>query len=114
VREEGKGKEGGRKGGGRKGGGRGEEGREGGTGPVVVRGWWCGAIIVHARRREWSACMLIAIAAGGGSLSVRGRLCALVVVVGRVVAWWVLAAVDRYGVGVWGWWGSFVGRSRRV
>jgi hypothetical protein len=40
--------------------------------------------------------------AGGGSLSVRGCLCALVVVVGRVVAWWVLAAVERHGMGVVG------------
>jgi hypothetical protein len=43
-------------------------------------------------------CALVAIIAGGGSLSIRGCLCA-VVVVGRVVAWWVLAAVERYGMG---------------
>jgi hypothetical protein len=43
--------------------------------------------------------VLVAIAGGGGSLSVGGCLCALVVVVGRVVAWWVPTAVDWYGVG---------------
>jgi hypothetical protein len=40
--------------------------------------------------------------AGGGSLSIRGCLCVLVVVVGRVLAWWVLAAVERHGLGVVG------------
>jgi hypothetical protein len=55
----------------------------------------------HCARREWGGCALVTMAAAGGSLSVCGRLCALVVVVGRVVSWWVLAAVHGYGVGGW-------------
>ena len=44
-------------------------------------------------------CVLIAIASGG-LLSVHGQLCALIVVVGMVVWWWVLIAIDGMVV-VW-------------
>jgi hypothetical protein len=101
VREKGKEEGRGRKEGGRK------EGREGQATvwdrPLVVHGWWCRAVIVHTVtcRPEWGGCTLITMAAGGGSLSIHGHLCTLVVVGGRVVSWWVLAAVHGYGVGGW-------------
>jgi hypothetical protein len=106
-REEGKGEEGEEEE------GRGEEGRKGGTGtgPVIVRGWSCRAVIAQACGCEWGVCALVAIVAGGGWVVIRS--CALVVVFGRVVAWWVLAAVERrcvVGVGlvfvVCGWFSS--------
>jgi hypothetical protein len=50
---------------------------------------------------EWGVCTLVAIAVGGGSLSVYGHLCMLVVVVGRVVLHGGCLALWM-GM-VWGW-----------
>jgi hypothetical protein len=61
---------------------------------VVVQGHHCAC-----HHCECGVCMLMAIAAAGGLLSIHGCLCALIGVVGRVVAWWVLTTVDQYGVG---------------
>jgi hypothetical protein len=76
VREEGKGEEGGRKGGGRKG-GRDRQWRKECCCHlwVVVQGCHCACHFC-----ECGAYMLVAIAAGGGLLSVRECLCALIVV----------------------------------
>jgi hypothetical protein len=114
-------KEGSRKGGGKKGGGGGEErrGEEGGRKMVWDRPrrrfcrWWCRAIIVHARRRAWGVCTLVAIVAGGGLLSVRGHLCAQCCCWdgGCVVSARRCGAVWRGGCGVGE---TFVRGSRRI
>jgi hypothetical protein len=116
--EGGAGSGGGRKGEGRKGEEGGREGREGegrkgeeggmkecGTGPIVVCGWWCGVVIVHACRREWGVCALVAIVAScslGHRVALRRGAIAL-------LSCWAVVAIGRVR-GRRGW-GGPVGRS---
>jgi hypothetical protein len=111
VGEEGRGKEGrGKKGGGKEGEGEGRKGDEGGmkecgTGPIVVRGWWCGVVIVHACRHDWGVCALVAIVAScslGHRVALRCGAIAL-------LSCWAVVAIGRVR-GRHGWRGP-VGRS---